>query len=81
MQARRSRKTAPSGGRKIIKDDFPGDKTMELAWTFAAKRQRSMLNCKLSGRTKSGSTLTVGIVPVQCSRKARPLWGQDLAKG
>ena len=35
-----------------------------------------MLNCKLSGRTKSGSTLTVGIVQVQGSRKAAPSGGK-----
>ena len=34
-----------------------------------------MLNCKLSGRTKSVSALTVGIVQAQCSKKAAPSGG------
>ena len=34
------------------------------------------LNCKLSGRTKSGSALTVGLSASTMFREARPLWGQ-----
>ena len=34
-----------------------------------------MLNCKLSGRTKSGSALTVGIVKAPCSGKPMPPLG------
>ena len=34
-----------------------------------------MLNCKLSGRTKSGSALTVGIVKAQGSKKPMPPLG------
>ena len=38
-------------------------------------QSRLMLNCKLSGRTKFGSALTVGIVKAQCSRKSAPYGG------
>ena len=38
-------------------------------------QSRLTLNCKLSGRTKSGSALTVGIVPAQGSRKVAPSGG------
>ena len=38
-------------------------------------QSRLTLNCKLSGRTKSGSALTVDIVPAQCSRKPAPSGG------
>ena len=34
-----------------------------------------MLNCKLRGRTKSGSALTVGIVQAQRSGKVAPSGG------
>ena len=38
-------------------------------------QSRLMLNCKLSGRTKFGSALTVGVVKAQCSRKSAPSGG------
>ena len=37
-----------------------------------------MLNCKLSGRTKSGSALTVGIVQAQRSGKVAPSGGSKI---
>ena len=49
-------------------------------------QSRLTLNCKLSGRTKSGSALTVGIVQALRSRKAAPSGGSsklrsDLLRG
>ena len=37
---------------------------------------RLTLNCKLSGRTKSGSALTVGFSESTGFKEGRPLWGQ-----
>ena len=55
VQALCSAKVAPYGGSKIIFDDFTGDKTMASVSLLC----RLTLNCKLRGRTKSGSALTV----------------------
>ena len=39
VQAQGSRKVAPSGGSKIIFDDFTGDKTMKMGMDIVAKRK------------------------------------------
>ena len=41
-------------------------------------QSRLTLNCKLSGRTKSGSALTVGIVPALRSGKPAPSGGRKI---
>ena len=61
----------PLGAVKIANAIFTGDKTM----ASVSLQSRLTLNCKLSGRTKSGSALTVGIVQVQRSRKVAPSGG------
>jgi|GEM_PF-2919725 len=43
-----------------------------------SQQSRLMLNCKLRGRTKSGSALTVGIVQAQCSAKVAPYGGSKI---
>ena len=45
---------------------------------MASLRSRLTLNCKLSGRTKSGSALTVGIVQALRSGKVAPSGGRKI---